>query len=208
MYKKQMIFQRIVCYFVLIASALVFIYSLGYMTDIYNSLGTAIDLDLCTYNEAGEIIDYSTGEQVKGAMIYYDMQEFNSQLTLLGIGLILVSLVLFILCTHSRRKYYVGNFVSVGLSVAACGAAAVWALPIIEKFKQQFLTTVDFEALKEYAEKNNKLYTESTFWFDAGYIVLGILAVANVLLVVNLVLKLILMKEEQQAIGSRKGVRG
>ena len=155
MYKKQMIFQRIVCYFVLIASALVFIYSLGYMTDIYNSLGTAIDLDLSTYNDAGEIIEYY--ESVKGAIIYYDMQEFNSQLTLLGIGLVLVSLVLFILCTHSRRKYYVGNFVSVGLSVAACGAASVWALPIIEKFKQQFLTTVDFEALKVYAEKNNKL---------------------------------------------------
>ena len=206
MYKKQMIFQQVICFVVLIASALVFIYSLGFMTDIYDSLGTAIDLDLSEYNDEGEIVEYY--EHVKGAVIYYDMQEFNSQLTLVGIGLILVSLVLFILCTHSRRKYYVGNFVSVGLSVAACCGAAVWALPIIEKYKQQFLTTVDFEGMKVYSEKWGRLYTDSTFWFDAGYIVFAILAVANVLLVVNLVLKLILMKEEQHTIGSRKGVNG
>ena len=205
MYKKQMIFQRIVCVFVLIASALVFIYSLGLLTDIYGSLAPAIDLDLSEYNEAGEIVEYY--EEVKGAVIYYDMQDFNSQLTLVGIGLILVSLVLFIFGTNSRRRYYIGNFFSVLLSVAACGVSAFWALPIIEKFKQQFLTTVDFEQMKKFAEQWDSVYTESTFWFDAGYAVFGILAVANVLLVINLVLKLILMKEEKRTIGSRKDVR-
>ncbi len=206
MYKKQMIFQRIVCIFVLIASALVFIYSLGLLTDIYASLATAIDLELSEIDkETGEIVEYY--EQVKGAVIYYDMQDFNSQLTLVGIGLILASLVLFIFGTYSRRKYYIGNFFSVALSVAACGVSAFWALPIIEKFKQQFLTTVDFEAMKKYAEQWDTKYTESTFWFDIGYVVFAILAVANVLLVVNLVLKLILMKEEKRTIGSRKDVR-
>lgn len=205
MYKKQMIFQRIVCVFVLISSALVFIYSLGLLTDIYASLATAIDLELSEYNDAGEIVEYY--EQVKGAVIYYDMQDFNSQLTLVGIGLILVSLVLFIFGTYSRRKYYIGNFFSVALSVAACGVSAFWALPIIEKFKQQFLTTVDFEAMKKFSEQWDTKYTESTFWFDIGYVVFAILAVANVLLIVNLVLKLILMKEEKRTIGSRKDVR-
>ena len=37
MYKKQMILQRIVCYVMLIAAALVFVYSLGIMTDMYDS---------------------------------------------------------------------------------------------------------------------------------------------------------------------------
>lgn len=205
MYKKQMIFQRIVCIFVLIASALVFVYSLGLLTDIYGSLAPAIDLDLSEYDENGNIIEYY--EDIKGAVIYYDMQEFNSQLTLVGIGLILVSLVLFIFCTNSRRKYYIGNYISVLLSVVACGASTVWALPIVEKYKQQFLTTVDFAAMKDYAEHWGSLYTESTFWFDAGYVVFGILILANILLVVNLVLKLILMKAEKRTIGSRKDVR-
>ena len=35
MYKKQMILQRIVCYIVLVAAALVFVYSLGLLTDMY-----------------------------------------------------------------------------------------------------------------------------------------------------------------------------
>ncbi|MCH5196105.1 MAG: hypothetical protein J1F28_05295 [Oscillospiraceae bacterium] len=205
MYKKQMIFQRFVCFFVLAAAALVFIYSLGLLTDIYGSLAAAIDLDLSDYDDDGNVISYY--EQIKGAVIYYDMQEFNSQLTLVGIGLILVSLVLFVFCTHSRRRYYVGNFFSVALSVCACGASAFWALPIVEKFKQQFLTTVDFKQMEEYSAKWNSLYSDSTFWFDAGYVMFGILALANVLLVVNLVLKLILMKEEKRTIGSRKDVR-
>ncbi|MCH5208589.1 MAG: hypothetical protein J1F04_06865 [Oscillospiraceae bacterium] len=206
MYKKQMIFQRVVCYVVLAASALVFIYSLGLMTDIYGSLASAIDLDLSKYDkETGEIIEYY--EEIKGAVIYYDMQEFNSQLTMVGIGLILVSLVLFVFCTHSRRRYYVGNFFSVAISVIACGVSAFWALPIVEKYKQQFLTTVDFEQMKDYAERMNRNYTDSTFWFDIGYVVFAVLALANILLIVNLVLKLVLMNGEKKTIGSRKDVR-
>ena len=200
-----MIFQRVVCIFVLAASAIVFIYSLGLLTDIYGSLASAIDLDLSKYDDNGNVIEYA--EKIKGAVIYYDMQEFNSQLTLVGIGLIIVSLVLFVFGTNSRRRYYVGNFFSVVLSVAACGASAFWALPLVEKYKQQFLTTVDFEQMKEFSEFWNTTYTESTFWFDLGYYVFALLAVANVLLVINLVLKLILMREEKRTIGSRKDVR-
>ena len=38
MYKKQLIFQKIVCMAMLAMSAIVFLYSLGIMTDIYNTL--------------------------------------------------------------------------------------------------------------------------------------------------------------------------
>ena len=38
MYKKQLTFQKIVCFAMLAAAALVFIYSLGIMTDLYDSL--------------------------------------------------------------------------------------------------------------------------------------------------------------------------
>ncbi len=195
MYKKQMVFQRIVCYVVLAASALVFIYSLGLLTDLYDSLYLTIrdpaNLEMTT---------------VKGSRIYYDMQPFNSELTRAGIGLILVSLVLFLMNTHSRRKYYVGNFFATALSVVCNIAATVWAVMKISAFKAQFLQ-IDFEALKAHAEMWKSLYTESTFWFDAGYVVFGILMAATVLLVVNLVLKLNVMKEEKRLIGSGKEVK-
>lgn len=204
MYKKQMIFQRVVCYFVLIASAIVFVYSLGFMTDIYRSLAGAVDPFLSKYDDNGNIIEYY--EEVPGASIYYDMQDFNTTLTTVGIGFILASLVLFILCTHSRRKYYIGNLISVIVSVAACGVGTYICLPAIEMYKNEYLTRVDFVKLREYVDKYpGRYYSDSTFWFDAGKIVFGILIFANILLIVNFVLKFILMKAEKNAIGSRKG---
>ena len=207
MYKKQMKFQKIVCFLMLAASVVVFIYSLGLMTDLYDSLYlTMMDPEDLSYT------------MVEGSQIYYEMQgydpatndftnpNFNGILTMVGIGLILVSLVLFITCTHSRRKYYIGNYIAVGLSVASSIGASVWGMVNILAYKQKFLQ-IDFEALKEFSEMWNTTYSDSTFWFDAAFFVFGLLLIATVLLVVNLVLKVIVMKEEQRLLGSRKDVR-
>lgn len=207
MYKKQMKFQKIVCFMMLIASAIVFIYSLGLMTDLYDSLYlTMMDPEDLSYT------------MVEGSQIYYEMQgydpatnaftnpNFNGLLTMVGIGLILVNLVLFITCTHSRRKYYIGNYIAVGLSAASSIGASIWAIVNILGFKEKFLQ-IDFAALKEFSEMWNTHYNDSTFWFDAVFVVFGFLLLVTVLLVVNLVLKLIVMKEEQRLIGSRKDVR-
>ena len=194
MYKKQMIFQRIVCVAMLIAAALVFVYSLGLMTDLYDSLYSTI--------RSPSNLDRTT---VPGSRIYYDMQGFNSQFTNVSIVLILVTLFLFITNTHSRRKYYIGNFVAIGLSAVCNIGVSVWTLGQLAAYKAQFLQ-IDFAALKEHAESRNTLYTESTFWFDVSYVIFGLLLLLTILLVVNLILKLIVMKEEKLLIGSRKGV--
>lgn len=189
-----MVFQRIACMAVLVASALVFVYSLGLLTDLYDSLYSTIrdpaNLEMTT---------------VQGSRIYYDMQSFNSSLTKVGIGLILVSLVLFVMNTHTRRKYYIGNFVAIALSAVCNIAAAIWGVAEISAYRAQFLQ-MDFEALKAHAEMWKSLYTESTFWFDAGYVLFGILVITTVLLIVNLIMKLNVMKDEKRLIGSRKEV--
>lgn len=195
MYKKQLVFQRIVCILLLFAAGIVFVYSLGLMTDLYDSLySTMMDPD-----------DLSV-TTVEGSIIYYDMQPFNRSLTHVSIGLILVTLVLFITNTHSRRKYYIGNYIAIGLSVICNVAASIWALIEIAAYKAQY-QQIDFEQLKFHSELWNTYYTESTFWFDISFVVFGILLIATVLLVVNLILKLIMMKEEKRLIGSRKEVR-
>lgn len=195
MYKKQMTFQRIVCFALLIGAALVFIYSLGIMTDLYDALYSTI--------RSASNLDNTT---VSGSRVYYDMQGFNKAFTMVSIGLILATLTLFITNTHSRRRYYIGNFISTGL-VAVCNiAASVWAISQIMVYKAQFLQ-IDFEALKKHAENRKSLYTESTFWFDASFVVFGILIVLTLLLVANLILKIKLMKAEKELIGKGKGVR-
>lgn len=188
-----MTFQRIVCMAMLVASAIVFIYSLGLMTDLYDSL----------YSTMMNPDDY-TETTVKGSDIYYNMQPFNSLFTKISIGLILVTLFLFVTNTHSRRKYYVGNFFAVGLSTVCNIAVSVWALSEISAYKAQYLQ-IDFEALEKHSQMWKTYYTDSTFWFDISYAVFGILLLITVLLVVNLILKVILMKEEKRIIGSRKG---
>jgi len=115
MYKKQMILQRIVCYAMLIAAALVFVYSLGIMTDMYDS-------KFAYYAEDIE------NPMVAGTEIYYIMQDFNKSLTTAGIMLILLAVTQLVFQNHNRRKYYIANYITVGANTIAVVGVSVWAL--------------------------------------------------------------------------------
>ena len=188
MYKKQMKLQKILCLGLLIVCAMVFVYSLGIMTDLYDSLyGT-----------------FRRGKtSVTGAEVYNDMQGFNKQFLHASIGMILLCILLYITSTHSRRRYYIGNYCACGLFFAGAVAFTVWAHNAIEGFKAQFLG-INFDELADFAKKRKTLYTESTFWFDLHYLLFGLLLLGAVLLVLNVLWKRRLMKEERSLIGQRK----
>ena len=185
MYKKQMTLQRIVCYALLIAAAVVFLYSLGLVTDLYESLQP--------YS------DPSKRKYVEGAEIYMTIQPFNKQFTGAGIALILSAVSLFVFNTHKRRKYYVGNYVTVALNVALNVGVSVWALVNVMAFRAQYLL-IDFVKLAEQADKYDTKYIESTFWFDVAIPVFVILLIVTLVSIANLVLKLMLMKGERELI--------
>ena len=193
MYKKQMKIQKIVCFLVLAASIVVFLYSLGIMTDLYDSLYYTIP------NK-----DNLDRSRVDGARVYYDMQPFNQQFLHFSILLILCAVVLFLTNTNTRRRYYLSNIFAVVLNAAFNIYVAVWAHAQILAFKAQFLQ-VDFEALKKFADRQHTLYTESTFWFDIHVAVFAFAIIANVLLIANMIWKFQLMKEEKQLIEAGKG---
>ena len=195
MYRKQMKFQKLVCFATLIASAIIFIYSLGLVTDLYDAFYTTMRDPNNIYNS-----------KVDGSWIYYDIQPFNHNLTTAAIVLIGCSVLLFLTNTHSRRKYYIANYVATIINAVVSIGIAVWGIINISAFKTQFLTTIDFPALKEYAEKWNTLYTESTFWFDIGYVAFGFLIAVVVLTIINLVWKRMLMKSEALLI--KEGLEG
>ncbi len=195
MYKKQMTFQRIVCLLSIVASVLVFLYALGMMTDLYNMLYTMIP----DPSDPGSA-------KVAGAMIYYDMQDFNRGLLRGSIGLILLSCLLFVTNTHSRRKYYVGNIAAVALNVLANAAMAVWAHGQIAAYKNQYLTTVDFAQLERRLSRAGT-YTDSTFWFDIHWFVFAVALAVAVLLILNVIWKKRLMKEETGLLEAGKAAR-
>ena len=192
MYKKQLTAQKIICLAAIIVSAVVFIYSLGIMTDLYDTL----------YSTMRNTND-PTQTDVPGSIVYYNMQGFNGAFLNASIGLLLLSLLLIITNTNVRRKYYIGNYVSVGLFAAASVWITVWARGQIEDYRTQFLQ-VDFEALKEHAEMWNTAYTESTFWFDVHYLIFGLLLLVAAALIANVFWKRKLMKEEQDLIRQGK----
>ena len=188
MYKKQVKLQRILCFALLIVSALIFVYSLGIMTDLYDALYTTIR------NPAK--LEKTT---VTGSRIYYDMQGFNKQFLAASIGMILLCVTLFVTNTHNRRKYYIGNHAATALVSAGGLAFTAWAHGEIEAFKAQFLG-INFEELAAHAEKRDTLYTDSTFWFDIHYLLFGLLVAGVILLIANLIWKQKLMKEERALI--------
>lgn len=188
MYKKQMTVQKILCMAAIIMSAVVFFYSLGIMTDLYDSL----------YNTMRNPNDYFQTD-VPGSIVYYNMQQFNQYFLVYSIGLIVLAALLFVTNTHSRRKYYISNYIATGLFAAASVYMTWFGHTYIEIFKAQFLQ-VDFEALKEHAEMWGSLYTESTFWFDIHYAVFALLLIVSALLIANAVWKVSLMKEEARLI--------
>ena len=189
MYKKQMTAQKVLCLAAIIVSGIFFLYSLGIMTDLYDSLYT-------TMRNPNNINQTS----VPGSQIYYYMQEFNNTLLLCSIGLILLAALLYVTNTHIRRRYYIGNFCAIGLYTAASIGMSYYGHTYIEYYKAWYLANLDFGALKEFSEMWGTLYTESTFWFDVHYLVFGLMLLVSALLVANAIWKVNLMKDEAKLV--------
>lgn len=192
MYKKQMRFQKVFCLIALFASVLVFIYALGIMTDLYDAL----------YFTMMDPTDPDS-TFVPGSQVYYHMQDFNKALLSGAIVMLLLSVLLFITNTNNRRKYYIANYVSVGLYSIFTVAYVVWGHINIQKYRAEW-KAIDFEALKNFAKTFKHLYTESTFWFDVHYFIFLICICAVCLLIFNLIWKNSLMKEEKRLLEGGK----
>ena len=191
MYKKQMLLQKILCLLTVITGAITFLYSLGIMTDLYDTLFTTMP-----YSD-------HTKSDVAGSIIYYDMQGFNSMLVKASIGFILAGAILFITCTNTRRRYYISNYIAIAINIIYGLVFTCWAHININAFRAQYMK-VDFEALKAYTEMWNTKYSDSTFWFDIHYAVFGLVIVIVGLHVFNLILKVKLMKEEAGLVAAGK----
>ena len=194
MYKKQLALQKFTCLLALVSSVVIFLYSLGIMTDLYDTL----------YSTMMNPADL-TQTDVPGSIVYYDMQAFNSTFLRYSIILILLGCLLYITNTHVRRKFYIGNWFAILLFAGANCYVAYWAHQNILQFKAQFLQ-VDFEALKFHADLWGTAYTESTFWFDVHYGVFAFSLLVSLLLIIHIIWKGILMRQEGKLIAAGRAM--
>ena len=182
MYKKQLKLQKILCLLAIGTSVIIFLYALGIMTDLYDTL----------YSTMMNPADL-TQTDVPGSIVYYNMQTFNAYFLKCSIVLILLGCLLFITNTHIRRRYYIGNYISIAAFVVANFYVAIESHGYIEAYKERFLR-VDFEALRKHADLWKTAYTDSTFWFDAHYAVFALSLLVCVGLVICTLWKIRLMK--------------
>ncbi len=193
MYNKQLRFQKIICLVAIILAAIYFIYSLGVITDIHDALKS-------TMRDKNDF----TKTKVEGSIIYYDMQPFNKDFVNYSVGLILLACLLFITNTQVRRKYYIGNYVAIGLYCSATVALTVWAHNNLAAFAEQFMTTVNFEQLKDYSDMWGTLYLDNTNLLDLHYYIGAIALLVVAAHVFNLVWKIVLMRAENKLIKAGK----
>ena len=200
MYKKQLMVQKIVCLLALVVAVILFLYALGIMTDLYDSLYSTLRIRVVEDAESPTGYTKTASERsVSGAMVYFDMQEFNKSFVNYSLVYIVLTVLLFVTNTSIRRKYYVSNYVSIGLVVAASLYIPIYFHPYIELFKARWLQ-VDFEALKEYAATYGTLYTESTLWFDLHYCVFALMILVALAMAAICAWKIVLMREERKLI--------
>ena len=194
MYKLQMKLQRIISYLCLAATALTFIYSLGLSTDVY-------------FLYRLESLD---GIVIPGAEMFYELQPFNKQFTTYSIALLLLAVAGLIFNNHTRRKYYVANYLTVGASSVANIALGTWALTNVLHYKDLF-NAIDFSVIASIVDSvppavliskgvdpENLAGPYSTLWFDLVIPVFIILTLVTLLNVANAVFKTVLMSKEKQ----------
>ena len=183
-----MTLQRITSYLLLAAAALVFVYSIGMLTDLYRSFHL-----FASWKE-------SNRNFFEGAKLYLNMHPFNRELTIASIVLILSAVSLFVFRSHNRRKYYIANYITIVSNAVINIGISVWALINVFTYKSIFVNETDFEGFKKAAERYKFPYLspDDTFWFDIAAVVFAIVLAVTALSLFNLCFKIYLMKAERK----------
>lgn len=122
---------------------------------------------------------------------------FNSTLIVLCIVYIVIAVIPFITACHSRRKYYITNYVAIGLTVAFAVVLSIYAFIGISTANGLF-NQLDFEKYQQLKEANYLVYySDSPAIFAIGYALFVVVIVNAAVLVLNLLWKIKLMKGEK-----------
>lgn len=191
-------FQKWMCLVMIIVGALALLYAFCYMTGSLSELGQSINIKL-----SGRESKFPADDGLNDALLYDEMQPFNTMMMYFGIAMILLAVLLYITACNKRRNYYVSNYVATGLCAGGNIVMSVVCIIMNIHWRSEFLK-VDFAAWKVLLDDPliEPHYSESTLWFDIGFAVYAIVIVASIILVLNMVWKIMLMKGEKQLLSN------
>ena len=116
--KTQMRVQKILMLVSLVVSALVFVYALFFLTG-----GLA---DVYRFIDAQEGTDY-----IHCAKFVSTSQSFVSTLVVLGIVMVVLVALMYLMACNSRRKYYITNYIAIGLFVVFALVVAIYLVAMV-----------------------------------------------------------------------------
>lgn len=183
----------------IIVGALGLLYAFCYCTGSLAELGQAFR----TQGDS-KVSLFTAAEGKYDANLYNDIQPFNNLLMYCGIVMVLLAVLLYITSCHSRRNYYISNYVATGLCAGGNIVLSLILMIMNGIWRGKFLN-IDFPAWKQaydiyivIGQPENVHYSESTLWFDLGFVVYGLIIIASVFLILNLVWKIKLMQGEKR----------
>ena len=190
--KAQIKFQKILTLITLIIAALTFVFAIcffsGNLADLFRY--KRINLQKTTANKYDGADDF-----------LYFAQDFISILVVLAIIFICICAFLYLTDTHKRRKYYVTNYVAIGLVIAITLVTAVFCVIYLSLALAEF-QAIDWaswkkDAYDKVAALGYPSVSQETTMFVIGYVTSGIVLATGVVWVLNLVWKVKLMKGEK-----------
>lgn len=217
--KSQMRFQKYVCLAMLLAGVLGLLYAFFYCSGGLAELGQAFDTSTGT-----RVSLFTAAEGKNGAELFNDIQGFNNALMYCGIVMIVLAVLLYVAACHKRRNYYVTNYIATGLCAVGDLVMAVVLMVMNGMWRSEFLN-VDFDAwysaltasfegiytneqISEMISSGEIHYSESTLWFNVGFVVYALIIVASLVLILNLVWKIKLMQGEKKLLNGSNAVAG
>lgn len=199
--KTQMKFQKALCLILLILGAVAVLLSFVWQTGAWAALGGMVS----TSNRNSSTFTAAAGKY--DATLYNEVQGFNNAMMYCGIVMVLLAVLLYITACNKRRKYYVTNYVAIGLC-AGGNIVMSFVLMIMNGIWLGKFQNVDFEAWKVRNDRNVRYgaedsYNTSIAWFLVAFLVYAIIIAASVLLILNLFWKIKLMNGEKRLLNGQ-----
>jgi hypothetical protein len=186
---KQMKFQKIIMIVALVLASTMFMFALGFATNLYSLAYHADSTSSMLY--------------IEGAELYVNIQPFNKQLFRDSAIQMILCILMFLVLTHRRRLYYLSNYIT---TAAFCAYAVYFGatLTVNALYIKQLYRALDFEKMKEITDMLSLRFVNSTFMMDAGVMLSVLLIITSIGLIANLIWKSINMKKEKKIMGGAK----
>ena len=177
----------------LVVAALTFVYALFFLT-----------------GSAAYATQYTGENSINAENFVEQSQGFVSSMITICIIFIVLAAVMYITSCHSRRNYYITNYIAIGAFAAFALFIVIYLFVKVSTTMDLFLNEINWDIVPEKVTALRGEYPMSksdTYTYAIGYVVAVIVLADAALLVLNVVWKYLLMKGEKQLLeGSVKEV--